>query len=50
METSDSEETLSPYMDGSSNNQGAGAGIILNSPEGLIVEQAIKFDFSTSNN
>ena len=38
------------YMDGSSNKQGSGAGIILTSPEGIQLEYALRFGFPTSNN
>ena len=37
-------------MDGASNRHGAGLGIILISPNGLIVEQAINLGFPASNN
>nr|KYP48299.1 Retrovirus-related Pol polyprotein from transposon 17.6 [Cajanus cajan] len=38
------------HVDGSSNNQGSGAGIILQAPTGLILEQSLRFAFKTSNN
>nr|KYP74755.1 Uncharacterized protein Mb2253c family [Cajanus cajan] len=38
------------HVDGSSNNQGCGAGIILEGPSGLILEQSLRFAFKTSNN
>ena len=38
------------YIDGSSNNQGNGAGIILTTPEGIQLEYALKFGFKASNN
>ena len=37
-------------MDGASNSKGSGAGIVLVSPEGLVLEQAVRLKFSTSNN
>ena len=37
-------------MDGSSNNQGSGTGIILNIPEGIQLKYALKFGFQASNN
>ena len=37
-------------MDGSSNSAGAGAGLVLVNPEGIIVEYALHFEFSTTNN
>jgi len=38
------------YVDGSSNNKGARAGVVLKGPEGLLVEQSLRFRFKTSNN
>ncbi|XP_020209594.1 uncharacterized protein LOC109794563, partial [Cajanus cajan] len=38
------------HVDGSSNNQGCGAGVILEGPSGLILEQSLRFAFKTSNN
>jgi len=37
-------------MDGSSNEKGSGAGIILEGPGDLTLEQSIRFEFKTSNN
>ena len=37
-------------VDGASNAQGSGAGIILTSPEGIDIEYALKFGFQASNN
>ncbi|XP_068492014.1 uncharacterized protein [Phaseolus vulgaris] len=37
-------------MDGSSNQQGSGAGIILEGPNGVLIEQALRFAFKASNN
>ena len=37
-------------VDGSSNQQGSGAGIILEGPNGVLVEQALRFGFRASNN
>lgn len=37
-------------VDGSSNDQGVGAGVILLSPEGEEVSYAIKFEFKATNN
>jgi len=37
-------------VDGSSNQQGSGAGIILKGPNGLLIEQALRFTFKSSNN
>ncbi|XP_050160452.1 uncharacterized protein LOC126634006 [Malus sylvestris] len=38
------------YVDGSSNQAGAGAGIILISPEGIDLECSVRLDFPASNN
>ena len=38
------------YVDGSSNMSGAGVGLILISPEGIITEYALHFEFSAMNN
>jgi len=37
-------------LDGSSNQQGNGAGVILEGPNGLLIEQALRFAFNASNN
>jgi len=37
-------------VDGSSNQQGSGAGVILEGPNGLLIEQALRFAFKSSNN
>ncbi|XP_068463951.1 uncharacterized protein [Phaseolus vulgaris] len=37
-------------VDGSSNQQGSGAGIILEGPNGVLIEQALRFTFKVSNN
>uniref|UniRef100_A0A2N9FQQ7 Uncharacterized protein n=1 Tax=Fagus sylvatica TaxID=28930 RepID=A0A2N9FQQ7_FAGSY len=38
------------FVDGASNSRGSGAEIVLVSPEGLVLEQAVRLKFSTSNN
>ena len=38
------------YVDGASNFGGCGAGLILADPDGLILEYALCFSFSASNN
>ena len=38
------------YIDGSSNSQGSGAGIILTTLEGIQLEYALRFGFKASNN
>jgi len=37
-------------VDGSSNQQGCGAGIVLEGPNGVLIEQALRFAFKASNN
>ena len=37
-------------VDGASNEQGSGAGLILTSPEGIDIENALRFGFQASNN
>jgi len=37
-------------VDGSSNQKGSGAGVILEGPNELLLEQALRFDFKASNN
>ncbi|XP_068486581.1 uncharacterized protein [Phaseolus vulgaris] len=37
-------------VDGSSNQQGSGADVILEGPNGLLIEQALRFSFKASNN
>ena len=37
-------------VDGSSNQKGSRAGVILEWPNGLLIEQALKFAFKESNN
>ncbi|XP_063949366.1 uncharacterized protein LOC135152678 [Daucus carota subsp. sativus] len=38
------------FFDGALKAKGSGAGLVLQSPDGFIVEYAIKLDFSTTNN
>ena len=38
------------FVDRASNSKGSGAGIVLISPEGLVLEQAVRLKFSASNN
>jgi len=47
------EENKSPWIlhvDGSSNNKLCNAGVVLEGPGNLLIEQALKFDFKSSNN
>jgi len=37
-------------VDGPSNQQGSGTGIILEGPNGLLIKQALRFAFKVSNN
>nr|KYP43116.1 Retrovirus-related Pol polyprotein from transposon 17.6 [Cajanus cajan] len=38
------------HVDGSSNNQGSGEGVILEGPRGITLEQSLRFQFKASNN
>jgi len=38
------------YVDGSSNNKGVRAGVVLEGLGGLVVEKSLRFGFKTSNN
>jgi ribonuclease HI len=38
------------FVDGSACNKGSGAGVVLFSPEGLVLEQALRLGFSATNN
>jgi len=38
------------YVDGSSNSRSCGAGVVLEGPGKIVIEQAMKFEFKTSNN
>ncbi|XP_015945427.1 uncharacterized protein LOC107470543 [Arachis duranensis] len=38
------------FVDGASNPQGSGAGVLLESPEGIILEHSLRFSFKASNN
>lgn len=49
LETVDSKRQWTLYVDGSSNEKGCGASILLQSPEVMRFEYAIRFNFRTSN-
>ena len=38
------------HMDGAANQQGAGVGLVLVSPEKIIIEKSLRLGFSTTNN
>ena len=38
------------YVDGSSNSRSCGAGVVLEGPDEIIIEHALKFEVKTSNN
>jgi len=38
------------YVDGSSNSRSCGAGVVLEGPGEIVIEQALKFEFKASNN
>ena len=53
VETTQAEDDLPIWklsIDGASNAQGSGAGLILTSPEGIDIEYALRFGFHASNN
>ena len=50
MDDSDSPRPWLLYVDGSSTSDSSGAGIILLSPEGFKIQQALKFSFQAINN
>ena len=37
-------------MDGASNQKGSGVGLVLISPETVVIEKSLKLDFSATNN
>ncbi|MCI57074.1 gag-pol polyprotein, partial [Trifolium medium] len=47
-ETNTQPWTLS--VDGSSNLRGSGAGVVLEGPDGVLIEQSLRFAFKASNN
>jgi len=44
------EDQWTLYVDGSSNPKGAGAGIVLEGPNDILIEKSLHFAFKTSNN
>ena len=42
--------TWEVYVDGASNQKGSGVGLILVSPEKVIIEKSLRLDFSATNN
>ena len=38
------------YVDGASNQKGSGVGLVLISPEKIIIEKSLRLDISTTNN
>ena len=42
--------TWEAYVDGASNQKGSGVGLVLMSPEKVVIEKSLKLDFSTTNN
>lgn len=47
---SDSTPLWKIYIDGASNYQGSGLGVVLLSPKGALLERLIRLEFSASNN
>ena len=44
------EDQWTLHVDGSSNPKGAGAGIVLEGPNDILIEKSLHFAFKTSNN
>ena len=42
--------TWEVYVDGASNQKGSGIGLVLMSPEKVIIEKSLRLDFSATNN
>ena len=42
--------TWEVYVDGASNQKGSGVGLVLMSPEKVVIEKSLRLDFSTTNN
>ena len=38
------------YVDGASNQKGSGVGLVLMSPEKVVIEKSLRLDFSATNN
>ncbi|XP_065616036.1 uncharacterized protein LOC112016767 [Quercus suber] len=38
------------YVDGAANRKGSGVGLVLTSPEGIIIEKSLRLDFGATNN
>jgi ribonuclease HI len=48
--STDPSDMWTVYIDGSSTKTGSGAGILIKTPEGSLIEQAVRFDFVATNN
>ena len=42
--------TWEVYVDGASNQKGSRVGLVLMSPEKVVIEKSLRLDFSTTNN
>ena len=42
--------TWDVYVDGASNQKGSGVGLVLMSPEKVVIEKSLRLDFSVTNN
>ena len=42
--------TWEVYLDGVSNQKGSGVGLVLMSPEKVVIEKSLRLDFSVTNN
>ncbi|MCI67194.1 gag-pol polyprotein, partial [Trifolium medium] len=53
MSTPPGEDKASPWtlsVNGASNIRGSGTGIVLEGPDGVLIEQSLRFAFKASNN
>ncbi|MCI04575.1 gag-pol polyprotein, partial [Trifolium medium] len=53
MSTPPGENSAQPWtlsVDGASNIRGSGAGVVLEDPDGVLIEQSLRFSFKASNN
>ncbi|XP_061344902.1 uncharacterized protein LOC133290804 [Gastrolobium bilobum] len=49
-QNSETQATWKLYVDGSTNAKGSGAGMIVENPDGVVMEHSLTFDFNTTNN
>ncbi|PNX80925.1 gag-pol polyprotein [Trifolium pratense] len=44
------EQPWTLFVDGASNIKGSGAGVVLEGPDGVMIEQSLRFSFKANNN